>query len=76
MLFSQFNSADFSSEETDLANSQSENQDTVGELPEGWEDEAIDPNDIPRSKRLKKTNKEQETKDPNFNTAKYHSKTH
>ena len=74
--FSQFNSADFSSEETELTNSQSDNQEAVGELPEGWEDEAIDPNDIPHSKRLKNTEKEQESNDPNFNTAKYHSKTH
>ena len=76
VLFSQFNSADFSSEETELTNSQSDNQEAVGELPEGWEDEAIDPNDIPRSKRLKNTKKEQEVNDPNFNTTKYHSKTH
>ena len=76
VLFSQFNATGFYSEETELTNSQSDNQEAVGELPEGWEDEAIDPNDIQRSKRLKKTDKEQEAKDPNFNTAKYHSKTH
>ena len=42
VLFSQFNSADFSSEETELTNSQSDNQEAVGELPEGWVGELAD----------------------------------
>jgi len=76
VLFSQFNPIDFSLEELELANNQSDDHEPVGELPEGWEDEAIDPNDIPQSKRLKNSEKGKGTKEPNFNTSKYHSKTH
>ena len=46
------------------------------ELPQGWEEEAIDPNDIPRSKRRKRSEDYAEPNEPNFNTAEYHSKTH
>ena len=46
------------------------------ELPQGWEEEAIDPNDIPRSKRRKQSQDNEEPDEPNFNTAEYHSKTH
>lgn len=46
------------------------------ELPQGWEEDAIDPNDIPRSKRQKRSHDDAEPEEPNFNTTKYHSKTH
>tara|TARA_Y100000590_G_scaffold75685_3_gene83634 strand:- start:67556 stop:68350 length:795 start_codon:yes stop_codon:yes gene_type:complete len=46
------------------------------ELPQGWEEEAIDANDIPRSKRQKRLQDTDEPDEPNFNTSEYHSKTH
>ena len=46
------------------------------ELPQGWEEEAIDPNDIPLSKRRKQSEDNDAPNEPNFNTAEYHSKTH
>ena len=52
----------------------------IQDLPEGWENDAIDPNDIPRSKRKKQVKNKPKNKvpdnEPNFNTAEYHSKTH
>ena len=52
----------------------------IQDLPEGWENDAIDPNDIPRSKRKKRVKNKPKNKvpdnEPNFNTAEYHSKTH
>ena len=46
------------------------------ELPQGWEEEAIDLNDIPRSKRQKQSQDNHKSDEPNFNTTEYHSKTH
>ena len=46
------------------------------ELPKGWEQEAIDPNDIPKSKRRKQSKNHDQPNEPNFNTTEYHSKTH
>lgn len=73
VLFSQFNPADLSLGDSEAIAEQSDNTEAVAELPDGWEDEAIDPNDIPRSRRTKRTHKPRE---PNFNTSKYHRKTH
>ena len=49
------------------------------ELPEKWELHAVNPQDIPLTKRKKikkKLKKKPEKIEPNFNSAKYHSKTH
>ncbi len=51
-------------------------------LPEDWESKSISPSDIPLSKRKKKKKKKEKKIEknkkiePNFNSAKYHSKTH
>tara|TARA_A100001037_G_scaffold87024_1_gene79002 strand:- start:2983 stop:3861 length:879 start_codon:yes stop_codon:yes gene_type:complete len=48
-------------------------------LPKNWESKSISPDDIPLSKRKKKFKKKKkklEKNEPNFNSAKYHSKTH
>ena len=48
-------------------------------LPKNWESKSISPDDIPSSKRKKKHKKKKkklEKNEPNFNSAKYHSKTH
>lgn len=53
-----------------------QNNQAFENLPDGWEENAIDPNDIPRSKRRKRLENKREKNEPNFNTAEYHSKTH
>ncbi|MFQ6615725.1 MAG: CRISPR-associated endonuclease Cas6 [Fidelibacterota bacterium] len=69
-LFSQFNPADFSFDESKLKRSSSR-KNSVEDMPEDWEKEALAPDDIPRSRRVRRPNKE-----PNYNSLEYHKRTH
>ena len=62
--------------ESSIIENSEKNVEPMQDLPEGWENEAIDPNDIPRSKRNKPPKEKKSDNEPNFNTAEYHSKTH
>lgn len=70
VLFSHFNPADFSFDETELLK-KSDNEREMEKLPENWEAEAIAPDDIPKSRRLTKRGDEDE---PNYNTLEYHKR--
>ena len=62
--------------ESSLIENSEKNIEPIQDLPKDWEDDAIDPNDIPRSKRNKRPKEKKSDNEPNFNTAEYHSKTH
>lgn len=70
VLFSQFNPADFSFDESKL-NLKSSKKTAVEDMPTGWENEALAPNDIPRSRRSSSPREE-----PNYNSLEYHKRTH
>ena len=72
VIFSHFNPADFSFDEREIKK-KSHKKKVLEEMPENWEEEAISPDDIPRSHR--KTGKK-EKKDPNYNTVEYHKRKH
>ncbi|MEE2876538.1 MAG: CRISPR-associated endonuclease Cas6 [Candidatus Neomarinimicrobiota bacterium] len=80
VLYSELNPSEKGSEDG-LTKVSADSYSDLEELPQGWEEDAIDPNDIPRSKRQKRSRDDAEPddaepKEPNFNTTKYHSKTH
>ena len=62
--------------ESSLIENSEKNIEPIQDLPKDWEANAIDPNDIPRSKRNKRPKEKKSDNEPNFNTAEYHSKTH
>ena len=62
--------------ESSLIENSEKNIEPIQDLPKDWEANAIDPNDIPRSKRNKPPKEKKSDNEPNFNTAEYHSKTH
>ncbi|MFQ6673382.1 MAG: CRISPR-associated endonuclease Cas6 [Fidelibacterota bacterium] len=71
VLFSHFNPSDFSFDESRLA-TKSNTKPLVEDLPENWEEEALSPDDIPKSRRLT----EPKEKEPNYNSPEYHQRTH
>jgi len=72
VLFSHFNPADFSFDESELE--KKPNNDQIPEaMPQNWEEEAVSPDDIPKSHR--KTGKKNK-KEPNYNTLEYHKRKH
>ena len=73
VLFSHFNPADFQFDESELKSETSNNQ-AVEDLPPNWEEDAIDPDDVPKSRRIVKSRKEAE--EHNYNTRKYHKRSH
>ncbi|MEE9166447.1 MAG: CRISPR-associated endonuclease Cas6 [Candidatus Neomarinimicrobiota bacterium] len=72
VLFSHFNPADFTFDESELEK-KSHNEQDVEDLPENWEEEAIAPDDIPRSRRGAGESKKDE---PNYNALEYHKRKH
>lgn len=80
VIFSQFNPSDFSFDESILrstakdeskVNRKSSRKKTVEKMPDGWEGEALAPDDIPRSRRSDTPREE-----PNYNSLEYHKRTH
>jgi len=72
VLFSHFNPADFSFDKSELEN-QSNNDQVLEEMPQNWEEDAVSPDDIPKSRR--NTGKK-ERGEPNYNTLEYHKRKH
>lgn len=72
VIFSHFNPADFSFDKNELIE-KSDNEQVVERMPENWEEEAVAPDDIPKSRRLTDQKKRRE---PNYNTTEYHDRKH
>lgn len=70
VLFSQFNPADFTFDESKLKRSSSR-KNSVEDMPEDWEKEALAPDDVPRSRRVRRPKEE-----PNYNSLEYHKRSH
>lgn len=70
VLFSHFNPADFTFDESELEK-RSDNEKIVEALPENWEEEAIAPDDIPKSRRRSGRSRKEE---PNYNAIEYHKR--
>lgn len=70
VLFSHFNPADFSFDESELEK-QSDDKQVLEEMPQNWENEAVSPDDIPKSRR---NTVQKEKEEPNYNTFEYHKR--
>ncbi|MFQ6675128.1 MAG: CRISPR-associated endonuclease Cas6 [Fidelibacterota bacterium] len=70
VLFSQYNPADFSFDESKLKRAPARKK-VVEEMPQDWEKDALAPDDIPRSRRVHRPQEE-----PNYNSLEYHKRTH
>lgn len=70
VLFSHFNPADFSFDESELEK-QSDDKQVLEEMPQNWEDDAVSPDDIPKSRR---NTGQKEKEEPNYNTLEYHKR--